>query len=111
MEITAAYVPGLGAGFDVTTLDLDGPGPREVLVRVVASGICASDAHARSGSLPAPLPAVLGHEGAGVVEAVGAGSTTSSPVTMSCCPGCRTAAPAGSARTAARSSARPRCPT
>lgn len=71
MEITAAYLSGADRPFEVTTLDLDPPGPAEVLVRIVATGICASDAHTRSGRIPSPLPCVLGHEGAGIVEAVG----------------------------------------
>ena len=48
------------------------PGPREVLVRTAAAGVCHSDLHFQNGSYPYPLPAVLGHESAGVVEAVGA---------------------------------------
>lgn len=47
------------------------PGPREVLIRTVAAGVCHSDLHFQNGSYPYPLPAVLGHESAGVVEAVG----------------------------------------
>jgi S-(hydroxymethyl)glutathione dehydrogenase/alcohol dehydrogenase len=47
------------------------PGPREVLVRTVAAGVCHSDLHFQNGSYPYPLPAVLGHESAGIVEAVG----------------------------------------
>ncbi|MBM4206243.1 MAG: Zn-dependent alcohol dehydrogenase [Gammaproteobacteria bacterium] len=47
------------------------PGPREVLVRTVAAGVCHSDLHFQNGAYPYPLPAVLGHESAGVVEAVG----------------------------------------
>ena len=47
------------------------PGPREVLVRTVAAGVCHSDLHFQNGSYPYPLPSVLGHESAGVVEAVG----------------------------------------
>lgn len=47
------------------------PGPREVLVRTVAAGVCHSDLHFQNGSYPYPMPAVLGHESAGVVEAVG----------------------------------------
>jgi aryl-alcohol dehydrogenase len=52
-------------------LELDEPIGDEVLVRVVATGVCQTDAHVRSGRTPAPLPIVLGHEGAGVVERVG----------------------------------------
>lgn len=47
------------------------PGPREVLVRTVAAGVCHSDLHFADGSYPYPLPSVLGHESAGVVLAVG----------------------------------------
>ena len=47
------------------------PGPREVLVRTVAAGVCHSDLHFANGSYPYPLPSVLGHESAGVVLAVG----------------------------------------
>ena len=47
------------------------PGPREVLVRTAAAGVCHSDLHFQDGSYPHPLPVVLGHESAGVVEAVG----------------------------------------
>ena len=54
---------------DVKPLD---PGPRDVVVRVTASGLCHSDLSVINGTLPMPPPAVLGHEGAGVVEWVGA---------------------------------------
>jgi S-(hydroxymethyl)glutathione dehydrogenase/alcohol dehydrogenase len=54
---------------DVTPTD---PGPRDVVVRVAASGICHSDLSVINGTLPMPPPAILGHEGAGVVEEVGA---------------------------------------
>ena len=53
---------------DVTPID---PGPRDVVVRVKASGLCHSDLSVMNGSLPMPPPAILGHEGAGVVEHVG----------------------------------------
>jgi S-(hydroxymethyl)glutathione dehydrogenase/alcohol dehydrogenase len=55
------------------------PGPREVLVRTVAAGVCHSDLHFQNGSYPYPLPAVLGHESAGVVEAVGSDVTYVKP--------------------------------
>ena len=58
---------------------LDEPGPGEVLVRTVASGICHSDLHVLEGHLPVPPPCVLGHEPAGVVEAVGTGVTEFAP--------------------------------
>lgn len=61
----------------VEELDLDEPGPGEVLVKLMASGVCHSDWHIVKGEWPMmPLPAVLGHEGAGIVEAVGPGVTS-----------------------------------
>src|SRR5438477_9811366 len=57
----------------VEPLAVRDPRDREVLVRLGASGVCHSDLHAITGDLPMPLPCVLGHEGAGVVEKVGAG--------------------------------------
>lgn len=59
----------------VEDVELADPGPGEVTVRLAASGVCHSDWNVVTGATPNPLPAVLGHEGAGVVEAVGAGVT------------------------------------
>ena len=73
MQISAALLSGTNQPFQVTRLELDEPKSGEVLVRLAASGVCASDAHTQSGRIPSPLPSVLGHEGAGVVEAVGSG--------------------------------------
>ena len=53
---------------DVTPIE---PGPRDVIVRITASGVCHSDLHVISGALPMPPPSILGHEGAGIVEEVG----------------------------------------
>jgi len=55
----------------VEDLDLEDPGPGEVRVRLVATGVCHTDTITRDGDLPLPLPGVLGHEGAGVVDALG----------------------------------------
>lgn len=55
----------------VDDVDLGPVGPRDVVVRVVAAGLCHSDLHFMHGSYACPLPAVLGHESAGVVEAIG----------------------------------------
>ena len=52
-------------------MSLAKPGPREVLVRTSVAGICHSDLHFADGAYPHPLPCVLGHESAGIVEAVG----------------------------------------
>lgn len=79
MRVTAAVVDELGGPFRVEDLDLDEPGPGEALVRVVATGICHTDEITRHGDLPMPFPSVLGHEGAGVVEAVGEGVTAVRP--------------------------------
>lgn len=76
MEITAAVVERLDGPFELEQLLLDEPGPGEVVVRLVATGICHTDGLARHGDLPFPLPGVLGHEGAGVVQGVGPGVTS-----------------------------------
>ena len=73
MKITAAVVPVRSAPFEIETLDLAVPLADEVLVRIVASGMCHTDLHARDGYFPnLPYPVVCGHEGAGIVEQVGA---------------------------------------
>ncbi|MBJ7309466.1 NAD(P)-dependent alcohol dehydrogenase [Rugamonas sp. CCM 8940] len=71
MEITAALVRAAKQALDVTQLQLDEPRDDEVLVRVIASGICRTDIDVRDGYLPTPTPVVLGHEGSGIVERVG----------------------------------------
>jgi Zn-dependent alcohol dehydrogenase len=71
--VLAAVCTELNAPLQVQQLELAAPRTGEVLVRIGASGICASDISVQKGSLPSPLPLVLGHEGAGVVEAVGLG--------------------------------------
>jgi aryl-alcohol dehydrogenase len=60
----------------VRDVELDEPGPGEVLVKVAATGFCHTDGIARHGDLPFPVPGVLGHEGAGTVAAVGPGVTS-----------------------------------
>jgi aryl-alcohol dehydrogenase len=71
MKIKAAVVREKSGPFLIEEIDLDEPRDDEVVVRVVASGLCHTDLVAREQYLPFPLPAVLGHEGAGVVEKVG----------------------------------------
>jgi aryl-alcohol dehydrogenase len=73
MRVTAAVVPGLDQSFVLEELELDEPGPGEALVRVIASGMCHTDAITMRGDLPMPFPCVLGHEGSGEVVAVGDG--------------------------------------
>ncbi|TKA01036.1 NAD(P)-dependent alcohol dehydrogenase [Actinacidiphila oryziradicis] len=79
MRITAAVVREAAQPFILEELELDAPGDGEILVKVHSSGICHTDIGVRNQWLPVPLPLVLGHEGAGVVEAVGAGVTKVTP--------------------------------
>src|SRR5262249_61648997 len=71
MQITAAVVRERSAPFALEKLELAEPRPDELIVRVVASGLCQTDLHGRDGYFASPYPAVYGHEGAGVVHAVG----------------------------------------
>lgn len=71
MNTTAAVATATGEPLVVQQLELDDLRPNEVRIRMVASGVCHTDAVVRDGMIPTPLPAVLGHEGAGIVEALG----------------------------------------
>lgn len=73
MRITAAVADHIRGDIRLEELELEEPGPGEVRVRLVATGVCHTDTITRDGDLPLPLPGVLGHEGAGVVDAVGEG--------------------------------------
>lgn len=75
----AAVVESGGAPFTLADVELDEPGPHEAVVRMVATGLCHTDLGVAGGGLPFPLPGVLGHEGAGVVEAVGPAVTGIAP--------------------------------
>lgn len=75
MKIKTAILRDTRQPFEIVTLDLDDPHPGEVRVRIVASGVCHSDYHLVTGATKHPLPVVAGHEGAGVVDAVGGGVT------------------------------------
>ena len=72
MKIKAAVLREPGRPFSIESLELAPPGAGEVLVRMVACGICHTDVACRDAVIPLPMPIVLGHEGAGVVEQVGA---------------------------------------
>jgi len=97
MQITAAVVRERSAPFALEKLELAEPRPDEVIVRVVASGLCQTDLHGRDGYFASPYPAVYGHEGAGVVHAVGSAVRSLAPgdhVVMSfpwcgTCPNCQ----------------------
>jgi S-(hydroxymethyl)glutathione dehydrogenase/alcohol dehydrogenase len=73
MLITAAVMTAVGAPLILDEVELAEPRHGEVQVRVLASGVCRSDLSTLRGAWPLPLPAVLGHEGAAVIEAVGPG--------------------------------------
>ncbi len=87
----AAVLWAAGEPLGVEEVELAAPGPHEVRVRIEASGVCHSDWNAVTGASATPLPAVLGHEGSGVVEATGAAVTRVSPgnkVVLSWLPAC-----------------------
>src|SRR5205807_524047 len=69
----AAVFREVGRPLEVEEVEVAEPSAGEVLVRVAASGVCHSDYHVVAGDWSAPIPLILGHEGAGVVEAVGEG--------------------------------------
>lgn len=89
MKITAAVLDEIGLSrpyaesrpLSVQELELDGPGPGELLVRIRAAGVCHSDLSVVDGNRPRPMPMVLGHEASGIVEQVGEGVTDVSPAT------------------------------
>ena len=72
MKITAAIARHVGGDFEIAELDLDKPREDEILVRIEGVGLCHTDMIAVEGRMPFALPAVLGHEGSGIVEQVGA---------------------------------------
>ena len=102
MRTVAAVVEKAGAPFELREVELDGPRAGEVLVRMAAAAICHTDLTVRDGAVPFPVPAVHGHEGAGVVEAVGEGVThvaegdrvVLSFASCGACPTCTTGHPA-----------------
>lgn len=90
-RIAVIYAPN--EPMRIEEIELDPPKEREVLVRMVAAGICHSDYHIISGELPSYLPLALGHEGAGIVEEVGSKVTNCKPgdhVVLSFIPSCGT---------------------
>ena len=78
MKTRAAVAVEAGKPLEIMEVDLDGPRASEVLVEIMATGICHTDAFTLSGADPEGMfPAILGHEGAGVVREVGPGVTLS----------------------------------
>ena len=102
IEGRAAVLRGGGGAMAIEPVTIGPPGPGEVLVEIVATGICHTDMVMRDGLLPIPRPVVLGHEGAGRVVALGEGVSDlvpGDPVVLSfasCghCPSCDIASPA-----------------
>ena len=79
MKMKAAVLNETNAPFSIETVDLQPPQSGEVLVKMAASGVCHSDWHVVEGLSYFPLPIICGHEGAGVVEAVGDGVASVQP--------------------------------
>ena len=79
MQITAAVLWERGKPLSVEQVELDAPGPGEVLVEIMAAGVCHSDLHPAHDDWPMRTPLVLGHEGAGIVREVGGGVTRVKP--------------------------------
>lgn len=75
IEIEAAIVEAPGEPMRIERVRIDPPGPGQVRVRIVACGVCHTDMVMQAGALPVPFPGVLGHEGAGIVDAIGEGVT------------------------------------
>ncbi|WP_369388296.1 Zn-dependent alcohol dehydrogenase [Streptomyces sp. CG1] len=91
MAVRAAVLPAIGAPLEITGIELPDPGPGQVRVRLAAAGVCHSDLSLSNGTMRVPVPAVLGHEGAGTVVAVGEGVThvaEGSPVVLNWAPSC-----------------------
>lgn len=91
--VRAAVLPAVGAPLEITEIDLPDPGPGQVRIRLAAAGVCHSDLSLTNGTMRVPVPAVLGHEGAGTVVAVGEGVTHVSPgasVILNWAPSCGT---------------------
>ncbi|HVM95061.1 MAG TPA: alcohol dehydrogenase catalytic domain-containing protein, partial [Candidatus Acidoferrales bacterium] len=75
-RMKAAVFFGVDKPVSVKEVTLKDPGPGEVRVRLKAAGLCHSDLSVIDGTIPYPVPVVLGHEGAGVIDAVGSGVTS-----------------------------------
>ncbi|MEU6163883.1 Zn-dependent alcohol dehydrogenase [Streptomyces tanashiensis] len=89
--IRAAVLPAVGSPLEITGIELPEPGPGQVRVRLAAAGVCHSDLSLTNGTMRVPVPAVLGHEGAGTVVSVGEGVTHVAPgdgVVLNWAPSC-----------------------
>ncbi|MDL2080682.1 Zn-dependent alcohol dehydrogenase [Streptomyces sp. GXMU-J15] len=89
--VRAAVLPAVGAPLELAEIELPEPGPGQVRVRLAAAGVCHSDLSLSNGTMVVPVPAILGHEGAGTVTAVGEGVTGIAPdsgVVLNWAPSC-----------------------
>ncbi|MEU6949676.1 Zn-dependent alcohol dehydrogenase [Streptomyces sp. NPDC046316] len=89
--VRAAFLPAVGSPLEITGIRLPEPGPGQVRVRLAAAGVCHSDLSLANGTMRVPVPAVLGHEGAGTVVSVGEGVTHVAPgdgVVLNWAPSC-----------------------
>ncbi|MFE0105033.1 Zn-dependent alcohol dehydrogenase [Streptomyces sp. NPDC059009] len=89
--VRAAVLPAVGSPLEITEIDLPDPGPGQARVRLAAAGVCHSDLSLTNGTMRVPVPAVLGHEGAGTVVSVGEGVTAMAPgdpVVLNWAPSC-----------------------
>ncbi|HEY1117274.1 MAG TPA: S-(hydroxymethyl)mycothiol dehydrogenase [Acidimicrobiales bacterium] len=78
-QVKAVVARGKGQPVELTTINVPDPGPGEAVVKVQACGVCHTDLHYREGGINDDFPFLLGHEAAGIVEAVGAGVTSVEP--------------------------------
>ncbi|MFJ9089098.1 Zn-dependent alcohol dehydrogenase [Streptomyces sp. NPDC102384] len=89
--VRAAVLPAVGSPLEIADIDLPEPGPGQVRVKLAAAGVCHSDLSLTNGTMRVPVPAVLGHEGAGTVVSVGDGVTHVAPgdgVVLNWAPSC-----------------------
>jgi alcohol dehydrogenase len=111
MQVRAAILEEMGREppyaqsrpLTISQVDLQGPGPHEVLVKIIAAGLCHSDLSVIDGNRPRPTPMVLGHEAAGIVEELGPGVTDLQPgdhVALVFVPSCGHCLPCASGRPA-----------
>ncbi|MFF8609396.1 Zn-dependent alcohol dehydrogenase [Streptomyces sp. NPDC015346] len=94
--IRAAILPAVGSPLEIAGIELPEPGPGQVRIRLAAAGVCHSDLSLSNGTMRLPVPAVLGHEGAGTVLSVGEGVThvaPGDPVVLNWAPSCGTCHP------------------
>ncbi|MFC8277018.1 zinc-binding dehydrogenase [Streptomyces sp. NPDC057271] len=89
--VRAAFLPAVGSPLEIAGIRLPEPGPGQVRIRLAAAGVCHSDLSLSNGTMRVPVPAVLGHEGAGTVVSVGEGVTHVAPgdgVVLNWAPSC-----------------------